>query len=321
MSTYVRTHSGACQKAEVPQRVRCRFAPAAKYIRRWYKCRWSHISVPTRLDVQQLCRCGQWITSLENGCWTAKQWRIFTYCINAVNIYVNVNFGDFFALSTTTNTRGHKYKLFKPRCIASIRQKFFVDRVLNVWNAQPFTVNFASLNVLPTALKRFISLVFSLVIFYLCDKLIEYVPNNCFITRFRAAVSVLVWPCCPALLKLYRCKCAQCCTIGQIKWWWWMPTPKRNNVSRYKYGDKLNWLDRPSKKGNKLQHATVLSQQTLQKQSDNSYLSNIHSHNSCAIKRKLMMLSYKFVQLNTRKHYRQLRLARVSTFQDHEISD
>jgi len=30
---------------------------------------------------------------------------------------------------------------------------------------------------------------------------IEYVPSNCFITRFRAAVSVLVGPCCPTLLN------------------------------------------------------------------------------------------------------------------------
>ena len=37
---------------------------------------------------------------------------------------------------------GRKYKLFKPRCTASIRQKFFVDRVINVWNELPSTVNF-----------------------------------------------------------------------------------------------------------------------------------------------------------------------------------
>ena len=33
---------------------------------------------------------------------------------------------------------------------------------------------------------------------------------------FRAAVSVFVGPCCSALLKLYGCKCAYCCIIGQI---------------------------------------------------------------------------------------------------------
>ena len=66
------------------------------------------------------------------------------YCYKIIFGLVYVNFDDFFALSTDTNTRGHKYKLFKPRCTASIRQKFFVDRVINVWNALPSTTSTAS---------------------------------------------------------------------------------------------------------------------------------------------------------------------------------
>jgi len=108
-------------------------------------------------------------------------------------------------------------------CPATGRSSYYTTRslvrVINVWNALPSTVNFTSFNVLGIALKRLISLVFSFVIFYLCDR--KYVHSNCSITRFRAAVSVLVGPCCPALLKLYRCRCAYCCIIGQIKWWWW----------------------------------------------------------------------------------------------------
>jgi len=38
------------------------------------------------------------------------------HCYSIVFGLVNVNFGDFFALSTNTNTRGHKNKLFEPRC-------------------------------------------------------------------------------------------------------------------------------------------------------------------------------------------------------------
>jgi len=96
---------------------------------------------------------------------------------------VNVNFYDFFALSrpTNTNTRGHKYKLFKPRCTASIRQQFFVDRVINVWNALPSTANFASLNVLGIAFKRLISPVFLVCNIFIC--VIEYAPSDCFIER------------------------------------------------------------------------------------------------------------------------------------------
>jgi len=42
---------------------------------------------------------------------------------------------------------------------------------MDVWNALQSTVNFTSLNVLGIALKRLISLVFSFVIFYLCDRI------------------------------------------------------------------------------------------------------------------------------------------------------
>ena len=70
-------------------------------------------------------------------------------------------------------------------------------------------VNFASL------IAFRISLVFSFVIFYLCDRICS--QYNRFIKRSRAAVSVLVGPCCPALLELCRCKCAYCCIIGQMK--------------------------------------------------------------------------------------------------------
>ena len=38
-----------------------------------------------------------------------------------------------------------------------------------------------------------------------------------FIERFRAAVSLHIGPCCPALLELCSCKCAYCCVIEQIK--------------------------------------------------------------------------------------------------------
>ena len=31
--------------------------------------------------------------------------------------------------------------------------------------------------------------------------MVEYVPSNCFIERLRAAVSVLVGPCCPVVLN------------------------------------------------------------------------------------------------------------------------
>jgi len=65
------------------------------------------------------------------------------------------------------------------------------------------------------AMKRFICLVFLVCNIFIC--VIEYAPSDCFIGRFRAAVSVLIEPCCPALLESCSRKCAYCCIIGQIK--------------------------------------------------------------------------------------------------------
>jgi len=66
--------------------------------------------------------------------------------------------------------------------------------------------------------KRLIFLVFSFV----CNNILLVWQNtvfgsNCFIKRFKTAVSVLVGPCCPALLNW--CTCAYCCIKGQTKSW------------------------------------------------------------------------------------------------------
>ena len=45
----------------------------------------------------------------------------------------------------------------------ALDKKIFVDRVINVWNALPSTVNFTSLNVFGLAMKRLIFLVFFLI--------------------------------------------------------------------------------------------------------------------------------------------------------------
>ena len=76
------------------------------------------------------------------------------FCNKIVFSLVSVNFTDFFQFSVTSSTRGHKYKLFKTRCTSSLRQKFFVDRVINVWNALPSTVNFSKLSVFRSSIAK-----------------------------------------------------------------------------------------------------------------------------------------------------------------------
>jgi len=66
------------------------------------------------------------------------------YCYKIVFGLVTVNMNDFFEFRSTTKTRGHAYKLFKPRC--SVRSNFFVERVVNVWNSLPSSVCFSSLS-------------------------------------------------------------------------------------------------------------------------------------------------------------------------------
>jgi len=56
-----------------------------------------------------------------------------------------VNYDDFFTFATVANTRGHDYKLYKPYRSSNQCKKFFTDRVINVWNSLPSTVNFTSL--------------------------------------------------------------------------------------------------------------------------------------------------------------------------------
>ena len=50
--------------------------------------------------------------------------------------YLNINSTKFFTLSTS-DLRGHDYKLFKPRSHLLIRSKFFTHRIIDLWNSLP----------------------------------------------------------------------------------------------------------------------------------------------------------------------------------------
>jgi len=53
------------------------------------------------------------------------------FCYKIVFGLVSVNFYDFFTFRTVTNTRGHKYKLYKSHCQCNTRRFFFAERVIN----------------------------------------------------------------------------------------------------------------------------------------------------------------------------------------------
>jgi len=46
------------------------------------------------------------------------------------------------------------YKLYKPRCVSSASRNFFVERIINVWNFLPHTVDFSSLPKFKRSLNR-----------------------------------------------------------------------------------------------------------------------------------------------------------------------
>ena len=63
-------------------------------------------------------------------------------CYKIVFGIVDVKFDDFFKRSSVVATRGHAFKLFKEHSTNNFREAFFSQRVINIWNALPETVDF-----------------------------------------------------------------------------------------------------------------------------------------------------------------------------------
>jgi hypothetical protein len=72
-----------------------------------------------------------------------------------VNRIDNINPNLFFNLSQSSNTRGHPFKITKPRASTSLRLHSFSHRIVNDWNKlERDTVMTSSINSFKTALKR-----------------------------------------------------------------------------------------------------------------------------------------------------------------------
>ena len=70
---------------------------------------------------------------------------IMTY--NILHHNLDINPSNFFQLHTSTATRGHNYKIYKPHAAKNIRNHFFAIRVINHWNNLPWAaVNSPSIN-------------------------------------------------------------------------------------------------------------------------------------------------------------------------------
>jgi len=84
------------------------------------------------------------------------------YILNSLlQLDVNVNFGDLYALSTTANTRGHKYKLSKPiGAQLALDKSFFVDSKFSIFKCFRNSIE-----------KIDFFLVFLFMVFYLCGRI------------------------------------------------------------------------------------------------------------------------------------------------------
>jgi len=67
-------------------------------------------------------------------------------------MYVNAE--NFITVNSSSQMRGHIYKLYKHRYSSTVCQYFFANRIVNVWNSLPPTVNFASVASFKQSLKH-----------------------------------------------------------------------------------------------------------------------------------------------------------------------
>ena len=71
-------------------------------------------------------------------------------------MHLLIDFTKLFTLSPIAFTRGHNFKLSKPRSRLLVRSKFFTNRIINRWNSLPLNViNARSVNDFKTQLATF----------------------------------------------------------------------------------------------------------------------------------------------------------------------
>ena len=76
------------------------------------------------------------------------------WCYKILFKHVDLEFDDFFEWALHPGTRGHRFKLYKKSSCIHIRQSFFSERVVNVWNRLPAQIDFASLSSFTRTVKK-----------------------------------------------------------------------------------------------------------------------------------------------------------------------
>ena len=90
---------------------------------------------------------------------TLEYRRIRTDIIQIYKIFSgidDVNYDKFFDLSSTSVTRGHKYKVVKKRCNTNLRKHFFSYRNVDIWNKLPaYIIESDTIETFKTRLDRY----------------------------------------------------------------------------------------------------------------------------------------------------------------------
>ena len=102
-------------------------------------CGWWHSVSQRRFTKRLLCCCGlqysERLVKLEVDSLELR--RILFDLIYVYKLLfgtVDLNFDDFFALSSCSTTHGHNYKLFLRYSRLNIRKYFFSERIVTAWN-------------------------------------------------------------------------------------------------------------------------------------------------------------------------------------------
>jgi len=90
--------------------------------------------------------------------WTLEDRRVRSHLIEVFKIVHGlspIKFGTFFEIRQYDCTRGHSLKLHKSRVRTDLRQHFFTERIINVWNSlDEYIISATSVNSFKARLQK-----------------------------------------------------------------------------------------------------------------------------------------------------------------------
>ena len=111
------------------------------------------------------------------------------WCYQIVFSLVCLNCDDFFEYCPVSTMRRHPYKLYKKHCNSNVRRNYFSNKMINVWNSLPLTVNFSTLHSFKYSTERV-----DFKQFLICNQHVACFICVCLICFYlRAAVSIVFY--------------------------------------------------------------------------------------------------------------------------------